>query len=387
MWAETRIQSFTLSIGPRFPLPLHEREKKASHTTLLLTLVLLVCLGCAGPSSGPVAVAQFEPQSPETASSAAPTGAAPRIVFAEPVYDFGKVEQGEQVTHMFRFTNQGGQELRIESVKTSCGCTAAVISEDVILPGKEGTISATFDTTHFSGEKAKGITVYSNDPLQPVATLTLQGEITIEVGVEPAQLYLGRVRRGAEATRTIEVLYDAQKPIDITKIVNSHPSVSVRAEDLSKDGKKGKKLFVVLKKDAPLGRLNDEIVLSTTSSKKPVVEIPIFGSIEGDLLVFPPQVSFGVVHKGESKTQEISIKNRGAKPVQVVRIQNSATDVIAELTPVKQGEEYRLTLRTKGESKPGRIQGEIQVFTDHPEEKVLTIPLYGIVAEADQARK
>jgi len=353
----------------------------------LLTLVLLACLGCAGPANGPVAVAQSEPQSPEAASSAAPAGGAPRIVFTEPVYDFGKVEQGEQVTHMFRFTNQGGQELRIESVKTSCGCTAAVISEDVIPPGKEGTISATFDTTHFSGEKAKGITVYSNDPLQPVAALTLQGEITIEVGVEPAQLYLGRLRRGEEATRTIEVLYDAQKSIDITKIENSHPSLSVRAEDLSKDGKKGKKLLVTLKKDAPLGRLNDQIVLTTTSPKKPVVEIPVFGSIEGDMLVLPPQVSFGVVRKGESKTQEISIKNRGAKPVQVVRIQNSATDVSVELTPVKQGEEYRLTLRTKGESKPGRIAGEIQVFTDHPEEKVLTIPLYGIVAEADQAKR
>ncbi|HEV8718526.1 MAG TPA: DUF1573 domain-containing protein [Candidatus Binatia bacterium] len=348
---------------------------------------LLSCLGCDAPASGPVAVAQSAPQNPESAVSAAPATGAPHIVFAEPVHDFGKVEQGEQVTHMFRFTNQGGQELRIESVKTSCGCTAAVISEEVIPPGKEGTISATFDTTHFSGEKAKGISVYSNDPLQPVTTLTLQGEITVEVAADPAQLYLGRLRRGEEITRSTDVLYDAQKPIAIVKIENSHPSLSVQAEDFSKEGKKGKKLIVMLKKDAPLGRFNDQIVVTTTSQKKPVLEIPVFGSVEGDMLVLPPQVSFGVVRRGESKTQEISIKNRGTKPVQVVRLQNSAPEVVAELTPVKQGEEYRLTLRTKGESKPGRIQGEIQVFTDHPEEKVLTIPLYGIVAEAEQAKQ
>ena len=198
MCVEALIQSFALSFEPRFSLPvrerpvlsvvegdrvrgraakgrpqrpspqpsptLWEREKKALHTMFLLTLVLLAGLGCEAPANGPVAVAQFEPQSPEAASSAAPTSGAPHIVFAEPVYDFGKVEQGKQVTHMFRFTNQGGQELRIESVKTSCGCTAAVISEEVIPSGQEGTISATFDTTHFSGEKAKGITVYSNDP-------------------------------------------------------------------------------------------------------------------------------------------------------------------------------------------------------------------------------
>src|SRR5215813_8435052 len=370
---------------PEEKVMIHPHSKKAVQA--MLSGLLLACFGCDARSSGPVAVAHSEPPSSESTAPAAPATGAPHIVFAEPVFDFGKVEQGEQVTHLFRFTNQGGQELRIESVKTSCGCTAAVISEDVIPPGKEGTISATFDTTHFSGEKAKGITVYSNDPLQPVTTLTLQGEVTIEVAAEPAQLYLGRLRRGEEATRTIEVLYDAQKSIDIVKIENSHPSVSVHAEDLSKEGKKGKKLLVTLKKDAPLGRLNDQIVVTTTSQKKPVVEIPVFGSIEGDMVVLPPQVSFGVVRKGESKTQEISIKNRGTKPVQVVRVQNSVTEVSAELTPVKQGEEYRLTLKTKGENQPGRIQGEIQVFTDHPEEKVLTIPLYGIVAEAEQTKR
>ena len=365
------------------------RARKSVHVLTLSIAVglLLSCLGCDGPTSGPVAVAQSEPSNPDSTAAGAPATGAPHIVFAEPVYEFGKVEQGEQVTHMFRFTNQGEQELRIESVKTSCGCTAAVISEEVIPPGKEGTISATFDTTHFSGEKAKGISVYSNDPLQPVATLTLQGEITIEVAAEPAQLYLGRLRRGEEVTRSVDVLYDAQKPIDIVKIENSHPSISVYPEDLTTEDKKGKKLVVTLKKDAPLGRLNDRIVVTTTSQKKPVLEIPVFGSIEGDVVILPPQVSFGVVRKGETKTQEISIKNRGTKPVQVVRIQNSAANVVAELAPVKEGEEYRLTLKTKGESQPGRIQGEVQVFTDHPEEKMLTIPLYGIIAEAEQAKQ
>ncbi|MBI3303732.1 MAG: DUF1573 domain-containing protein [Deltaproteobacteria bacterium] len=352
-----------------------------------MPLLLLACLGCSSPANEPVAVAQSEPQVAEPTPPPVPASGAPRIVFSEPVHDFGKVEQGEQVTHLFRFTNQGGQDLRVESVKTSCGCTAAVISADVVPPGKEGTISATFDTSHFSGEKAKSISVYSNDPLQPVATLTLQGEITVEVAVEPAQLYLGRLRRGEETTRTVEVLYDANKPIAITKVENTSPVVKVQTEDLTKEGQKGKKLLVTLKKDAPLGRLNDQITVTTTSQKRPSVAIPVFGSIEGDVLVLPPQVSFGVVRRGEGKTQEVSIKSRAAKPVHVLRVQSSTADVVPELTAVKDGEEYRLTLSAKGDSKLGRIQGEVQVFTDHPEEKVLTIPLYGMVTDGQQAKR
>ena len=62
----------------------------------------------------------------------------PRMQVDAPVFDFGQVEQGEQVTHDFRFTNQGNRDLRVQSVKTSCGCTAAVIAADTIPPGNRG---------------------------------------------------------------------------------------------------------------------------------------------------------------------------------------------------------------------------------------------------------
>jgi hypothetical protein len=57
------------------------------------------------------------------------------------------------------------------------------------------------------------------------------------------------------------------------------------------------------------------------------------------------------------------------------------------LTTLKDGEEYKLTLRAKNDSKAGRIQGEVQIFTDHPNEKVLTIPLYGMVSDGQQAKR
>jgi hypothetical protein len=346
--------------------------------------VILGGLGCDAPPGGQVAVAQTAP-TPGTATPA-PISDGPRIVFHEPVYDFGTVEQGEHIVKLFRFTNQGRQDLRIESIKTSCGCTAAVISADVIPPGHEGTISATFDTSRFIGEKAKTVSVYTNDPLQPVTTLTIQGEITVEVAADPPQLYFGRLRRGEEVTRTVEVLYDAQKPITITKVEHTHPAVRVRAEEFEKDGKRGKKLFVTLTRAVGLGRFNDQITVTTTSQKRPSVTIPVFGSVEGDVLIQPPQVSFGVVRSGESKTQEVSVKSRAAQPVRVLRVESAVAGVGAELTPVKEGEEYLITLRVNGENGPGRIQGEVRVFTDHPEEKTLTIPLYGMIS-AQQAMR
>jgi uncharacterized protein DUF1573 len=361
---------------------------RLSHSTFVGSAIFfLAALPLFAAHVSAVADQALAPSQQPPVAPAATDQQAPRIVFRESLHDFGKVEQGDQINHLFPFTNQGTRDLRIESVKTSCGCTAAVISSEVVSPGKEGTISVTFDTTRFFGEKVKTVSVHSNDPLQPVTTLTLQGEIAVEVAAEPAQLYLGRVRRGVGATHTIELLYDANKPITITDATAESPLVSLRSEDLEKDGKKGKKLIVTLRKDAPLGRVSTDITVFTTSQKRPTLSIPVFGQIEGDLLVQPPQVSFGVVRKGDTKEHEISIKSRAQNPVRVVRAQSSTPSVIAAMDTVKDGEEYRLTLKVNPDGEPGQIRGEVQVFTDHPVEKVLTIPVYGMLSDPQAAKK
>ena len=86
-----------------------------------------------------------------------------RVKFKEETWDFGKVKQGEVLTHEFVFVNEGDAELVIESVATSCGCTAALASEDRIPPGKEGRIKASFDTRGYAGSVVKYVYVESND--------------------------------------------------------------------------------------------------------------------------------------------------------------------------------------------------------------------------------
>ena len=338
-------------------------------------LIALLSLACLSVVPGAYA-------NPDTAAF---TG--PRMQVDAPVFDFGQVEQGEQVTHDFRFTNQGNRDLRVQSVKTSCGCTAAVIAADTIPPGTEGTIQATFDTKRFAGQKAKDIRVHTNDPLSPVTTLTLRGEITVEVQVEPAQLYLGRLRRGSPVTRTVTVLFDEHTSLEITDISNANSALNVRAEDARVEGKRGKALQVSVSKTARRGPLSDTITITTTSQKKPTISIPVVGSIEGDISVSPSQVSFGVVRQGVGQTRTVRIKNRSAQPLGIGQVRSSLDTVKPELTEVTPGKEFELRLHIAGDTAPGRIRGSVEVTTDHPEETQLTIPLFGIVSAAQQASR
>ncbi len=100
-----------------------------------------------------------------------------KIFFPETQFDFGKVKEGSKLNHTFTFQNTGTQPLIIKDVKTSCGCTAAVISEKNIQPGKSGSIKVDFDTSKRQGKTSKMITVVSNDTNEPNKVISITAEI------------------------------------------------------------------------------------------------------------------------------------------------------------------------------------------------------------------
>src|SRR6185436_4538322 len=75
----------------------------------------------------------------------------PHLALEAPVFDFGTVERGTPVDHVFRLPNKGTAELHVDHVKSSCGCTVAVLSERVVPPGGEARVAVTLDTAALSG--------------------------------------------------------------------------------------------------------------------------------------------------------------------------------------------------------------------------------------------
>ena len=100
-----------------------------------------------------------------------------KIFFPETQHNFGIVNEGQKVSYSFSFENKGTNNLTIKDVKTSCGCTAAVVSNNTLKPGEIGSIKVEFDTKNRTGRNSKSITVVSNDINEPTKLLTIYAEI------------------------------------------------------------------------------------------------------------------------------------------------------------------------------------------------------------------
>jgi len=199
----------------------------------------------------------------------------PKIVFHEATYDFGHAEQGTTITHRYTFRNDGGLDLAVDNVRASCDCTAVAPPARLVPPGAQGTIEVRLDTMRDFGHKTRTITVYSNDPAQPVTTLALVGTVDTEVAADPPSLYVGHLARGQTAPNEVRVR--AASNVAVGPVIRSGHVVDAILSDADRGAKR---LRVAVKHDAPPGRFNDSVAVRTTSARRPVVTIAVAGIVD-----------------------------------------------------------------------------------------------------------
>lgn len=87
----------------------------------------------------------------------------PVITFTEKVFEFGEIDQGDVVEHIFSFENTGNTPLILSEVKTTCGCTVPAWPKGkVIAAGEKNEIKVRFNSRGKSGVQSKTITILSN---------------------------------------------------------------------------------------------------------------------------------------------------------------------------------------------------------------------------------
>lgn len=102
--------------------------------------------------------------------------AQPQMKLDSKKHDFGNLVWKNPATAVFSIHNTGNKPLVITRVTTSCGCTGADWTQRPIMPGKTGTISATFDAKAL-GHFHKQIGVYTNLSDYPTY-LSIIGHVT-----------------------------------------------------------------------------------------------------------------------------------------------------------------------------------------------------------------
>lgn len=92
----------------------------------------------------------------------------PRIQIEPASQELGEVPQ-ERIELTYTVTNSGRDDLQIEKITTSCDCTKAVMSQNVIAPDQSAILTVSLDPTedNLYGNVTRVIYLRSNDPENP----------------------------------------------------------------------------------------------------------------------------------------------------------------------------------------------------------------------------
>ena len=220
---------------------------------------------------------------------------APKIFIEERIWNFGTIKQHSKVTHIFKVQNRGNTDLIITRLRTTCGCTAAIISERRIAPGDSGEIKVTFSSERRIGKQLKHVYVQSNDPNEPVLKLTVKGEVEVgpspKIEVYPDEIDLGMILPTGKYQETLNIKNIGRADLVIDEIkgreLSGYISTNLNSKKVIPPGRMYKiKICYELKNihefDDMSRDIQDYVIIKSNDPYQPELWILIRGYVTSD---------------------------------------------------------------------------------------------------------
>jgi hypothetical protein len=345
---------------------------------------IALILGCL--AIGPLRLtAQPAPPSPPAAAAVpaegtpAPKSASvgPLIEFDHKDYNWGKVESGDLVKHVFTVTNTGTETLVISNVHPSCGCTTAGAWTTNIEAGKTGLIPIQFNSARYSSpaQITKTIEVFSNAKNHPRETLFLRGMARRSIEANPPTPIINVVSgTTSNVSTTVRLTCQSTQPVELSNPVSSSKSFTAELETVT-PGKEYKLVVTALPPFA-IGSASTTVSLKTTLATATNFDLNVVASVQPEIQVSPPQLRLGALPNVWTTNRGVFIHGNG--PARLTLSDPECTDprVHVQINPIGVQNIYNLLVAFPPNYQLEQGKGvEITVKSDNPRTPIVKVPI------------
>ena len=364
---------------------LYASRTMARYLSILLVLLAGVA-ACDRAETSPEASADDRDATGTTpVTSPGDATGPPVLTFASLSHDFGIMDETDQRSTTFEFTNTGGSELVITGVKATCGCTTVALAKRRYQPGETGRIEVDFDPIA-PGPQDKAIVVTAN--VEPAVTrLRVLADVTAFLFVEPRILKLGVLQYGYEHRARITVS-SVDENFVVQSVTTTIPGVSARVVPPEAATAPGPKTIEVsIPPTAAWGGLyfGVEITVSgrvdaTAPARTHTRTVRVAGKLFGVLSASPDMFRFAV-DPGDRFERTVRIGRADGRPFRVLNT-SVRIPALPNATIVSEPESldtWTITLSATAGSSPGQCPGVITITTDVRGEEVIELRSLGAV--------
>lgn len=282
-------------------------------------------------------------------------GKGPRMKFEQLIVDLGNIDPGSSNPADYKFKNTGDALLKIIKVTPDCGCTQLTLEKKEYEPGESGVMRFKYHAVSRPMPVTRRIVVTTNDPVEPVITLTIKARVIEKVTYEPKRLNL-LLKGGDDELPKITLASLDGKPFKITSVRSSANAINAEFDPEVE----AEKFFLKLNVDKDQLRKtgNGVIYFSLTHPAAKSISIPY--SALTQFKVNPPTIIVFDAEPGKPMIRNnVTILNNYQEDFEIASVKSEAG-----ITKVLKQEKIRYGHRFSLQITPPDVETGKRRFTD-----------------------
>ena len=305
----------------------------------------------------------------------------PKVEFTSHLRDFGIIERGEVLRHTFTFTNTGTEPLIVRA-RSTCKCTASLLSNESTQPGESGEIKVEYNTKDKNGISNVKIICRTNDPDNKLVTLQLLAEVSQEVFPVPEEFYVGNIVFGESIRKVIKVYKSTRSDFAITGI-DCPEGISARILEYEESQHYNYIIPVELSFNGTmkLGIIDQSVVIHTNDATKKRIDIPVVGTVESPFKIFPPRLLVDNITTNTTMTREVTITHRSGKPFSLEEILVSDDNISVDADSRNTAGVHKLKVTIHAPSKALIYRGSCDLRITDTDGMLISFPVIARVVD------
>ena len=305
-----------------------------------------------------------------------------RKMFKKQSHDFGIVAAGTKSVFRFEFENIYKEDVRIDSVSSSCGCTSATIEKQDLKTYEKSAIIAKFNTDSFRNQKQATLTVRISKPYPAEVQLVVRGNIRANMTFDPGSIQFGEVQQNVPSRKVIRVVHRGNTNWQITDVKTTFNNQQIKValnEVFRGNGVVNYDMIVELQGNVPSGYVQGELFVLTNEGPRVRYPITFTGKVAPDLQLSPEVLTLGPLEPGQEVDHKVVLK--ASQPFRITEV--STSHQCLRVTPG--GEQPNrlqiLNIKYRASDTPGKHECEARIATDLGDEFAAVFKTVATVAE------
>lgn len=338
-----------------------------------------------------------------------------KVKFLKTTHYFGDIKEEDGTAEIiFAFENVGQSPVKLDQVKTSCGCTTPVYSRDSVPPGSQGFVKVKYNPLNRPGSFKKQIVVMTSGA-NKIHTLTISGRVIprpkgprdfypFEEGnlrFRTNHLTYGRIFKDEEKTLSTIIYNEGERPVRFNRaksIFPDHLYPRMSKAELAP----GDTLHLTVTYKTELkndwGFAFDNFFLATDDRDRPMKRFNVSADVlerfpassaeraqMGKLLIDKSTLDYGKVSDSSAVEGAFKFQNTGKGPLIIRKVRTDCSCVTVSFSEkeIAPGESVELKVRFDVRGRVGKETKDLVVICSDPSNPQRILKLAADIHRAD----